>query len=147
MKSYLLGTIHLTGNNYWLTRFFRYYRCSLTFSLITTRSDGAHPLAAIRESSFDWPVHTIVTYRNLRHVCKFWHLIVDSEKAKRLLQQVYVPYTNVLSKSWLGIRVNMQRIIRNTGSFSGLVLELKRIIENHWWNKAWLDLILLSDGW
>ena len=37
----------------------------------------------------------------------------------------------------------MQRIIRNAGSFSWLVLELKRISNNHQWNKASLDLIVL----
>ena len=37
----------------------------------------------------------------------------------------------------------MQRIIRNAGSFSWLELELKRISNNHRWNKATLDLIVL----
>ena len=41
----------------------------------------------------------------------------------------------------------MKRIIQNAGSFSGLALELKRITNNHPWNKAWLDLIVLSHGW
>ena len=45
MKSYLLGTIHLTGNNCWLTGFFRYYRWSFIFSLITTRSVRAYPFS------------------------------------------------------------------------------------------------------
>ena len=72
---------------------------------------------------------------------------MNSERAMRLLPQVYVLYTNVLPKSRLGIRVNMQRIIQNAGSFSGLVLELKRIINNHRWNRAWLDLIVLWRGW
>ena len=71
---------------------------------------------------------------------------MNSERAMRLLPQVYVLYTNVLPKSRLGIRVNMQRIIQNAGSFSGLVLELKRIINNHRWNKAWFDLIVLLHG-
>ena len=104
-------------------------------------------LAAVRGRSCDWPVHTAVTYHNLRNLWKFWCLIVDSEKAKQLLPHVYMPYTNVLSKSRLGISINMQQIIRNAGSFSGLVLELKRIINNHRWNKAWLDLIVLSHVW
>ena len=80
-------------------------------------------------------------------VLQFWRLIVDLERAKRLLPQVYLPYTNVLPKSWLGIRVNMQQMIRNAGSFSGLVLELKRIINNYRRNKAWLDLIVLLHVW
>ena len=45
MKCYLLGTIHLTVNHYWLTRFLRYYKCSLIFSLITTRNDRAYPFS------------------------------------------------------------------------------------------------------
>ena len=146
MKSYLLGTIHLTGNSYWLTCFSRYCRLSLFFHSLPPESIERILLAVIRGSSFNWPVHTFVTYHNLRNVCKFSRLILNLERAKQLLPQVYVPYNNVLPKNRLGIKVNMQWITQNAGSFSGLVLELKRIINNHRWNKAWLDLIILLHG-
>ena len=55
-------------------------------------------------------------------------------------------YKGVPPKSQLGIRVNMQQIIQNARSFSGLVLELKRIINNHRWNNTWLDLVVSSHG-
>ena len=95
---------------YWLTRFLRFCWCSLIFSRIDHIL-----LAAIQGSPFHWPVHTVVTYHNLRNACKFLHLTLDSERAKQLLPQAYVPYTNILPKSWLGLRINMQWVIWNTG--------------------------------
>ena len=42
---------------------------------------------------------------------------------------------------------NIQRIIRNTGSFSGLTLELKNIINNPKCHTAWNELVLMAHGW
>ena len=44
------------------------------------------------------------------------------------------------------ILVNMQRIIRLSGSMSGIVLELKRIINSPKWNTAWISLFAEGFG-
>ena len=66
-----------------------------------------------------------------------------------MLPRAYVPNEEILPKFKGGriIRVNMQRIIKKAGSFSGLVIELKKILNSSNWNTAWLDLRLLSYGW
>ena len=101
MKSYLPGTIHSTGKNYWLTCFFRYYRCSLTFSFITNRSNWAytvsfHSRKLLRLAcSYSYDISQL----EKQNICKFLHVIVDSKRAKQLLLQVYMSYINVLPKS------------------------------------------------
>ena len=106
MKSYLLCTIYLTGNNYSLTHFFRYYSCSLIFSIITTRNDRAYPFGCRSRKLLRLASSYRCDVSQLRNICKFWHLIVNSERAKQIPPQVYVPYTNVLPKSWLGLICN-----------------------------------------
>ena len=45
------------------------------------------------------------------------------------------------------VQVNMQRIMRNARSFSGLVINLTKILNIERWNKAWIELCLISYGW
>ena len=45
------------------------------------------------------------------------------------------------------IFANMQKIIRSYGSMSGIVLELKRIINSPKWNTAWISLFAGTFGW
>ena len=53
-----------------------------------------------------------------------------SERVRQFLPQIYVPSEEILPKTNKGmVKVNMQWIIRNSGPFPGLVLELKRIIK------------------
>ena len=64
------------------------------------------------------------------------------------LPQVYFSHLDILSKSKGAVfRVNMQRIIRNSGSFLALVIDMKKILNSEEWKRAWLDLDLLSHGW
>ena len=42
------------------------------------------------------------------------------------------------------IIVNLQRIIGNYGSSSGILLEFKRIISSRKWNCAWIVLVAFS---
>ena len=87
MKSYLLCTIDLTGNNYWLTRFFRYYSWSIIFSIITTRNDRAYPFSCHSRKPFDWPLHTVVTYHNLEIYANFGALSwIQKEQSKSFLR-------------------------------------------------------------
>ena len=43
--------------------------------------------------------------------------------------------------------VNIQRLIRNFGSASGIVMELKRIVQSRFWNTAWFVLLSENYGW
>ena len=43
--------------------------------------------------------------------------------------------------------VNIQRLIRNFGSASGIVMEVKRIVQSRFWNTAWLVLLSENYGW
>ena len=45
------------------------------------------------------------------------------------------------------ITVNMRRIINTFGSFSGIVIALKTIINNKKWNNALIVLLLNGNRW
>ena len=99
MKSYLPGTMHSTGNNYWLTCLFRYYRYSLTFSFITNRKNWAYTLSFHSRKLLRLDYSYDVSQLEKQKISKFLQVIVDSKRAKQLLLQVNMPYTNVLPKS------------------------------------------------
>ena len=64
------------------------------------------------------------------------------------LPQVYFSDLDIFPKlKEAVIRVNKERIIRNAGLFSGLVINMKKILDSEKWNRVWLDLVLLSHGW
>ena len=68
-------------------------------------------------------------------------------RARQFLPQIYVPSQDILPKANKCMaKVNMQRKIRSAGSFSGLVLELKRIIKHKRWNLTWIDMCLILFG-
>lgn len=103
-------------------------------------------------SDNNWPSHIVATYAHLRNVCKFWRIVCDSERLRKFLPRVYVPYKKILPQKKASIasnsiRVSMLRIVKSAGSFSGLVIELKTILNHPKWNTAWLNLQLLAYGW
>ena len=66
---------------------------------------------------------------------------------KSLYAKIYIPYPDNLPKAIKGIRtVSVQRMIRLFGSFSGVMTELKQIINNKHWNAAWGMLALYGLG-
>ena len=94
-----------------------------------------------------WPYYGIFTYNNIKEVCVFWRTVMLS-KARKYLPSVYLSLPEILPRgSNCRIVCNMQRIIRNTGSFSGLTLELKNIINNPKWHTTWTELVLMAHGW
>ena len=87
-----------------------------------------------------WPSHGIFTYNSIKEVCVFWKIVMLSN-ARKYLPSVYLSLPEVLPRGLNGrIVSNMQRIIQNTGSFSGLTLELKNIINNPKWHTALIEL-------
>ena len=101
-------------------------------------------LTAICNCRYVWQSHVVYTFNALRNVCKFWRIEVDAT-AVEYLPQVYFFHPDILPKSKGAVaRVNMQRIIRNAGSFLGLVIDMKKILNSEKWNRTWLDLVLSS---
>lgn len=104
-------------------------------------------LTAIKTSTNSWPSHVVLTYNAIKQVNKFWEIIMTS-KGRQFLPNVYVPRVDILPKAIQGrIVVNVQRIIRNFGPFSGLSLELKNIINHPRWNSAWIEIVVYAYGW
>ena len=64
-------------------------------------------------------------------------------------KDVYIPYQKILSKLKKDkcIWVNMQKGIKKAGSFSGVEIELKAVLNYQQCYKAWLNLGLLAYGW
>ena len=62
---------------------------------------------AISSSNYSWPGHVVQTYNNIRHICKFFDLIVKF-RARQYLTVVYVSRNNLLPKPKEGkITVNI----------------------------------------
>ena len=93
-------------------------------------------LKAISSSNYSWPGHVVQTYNNIRQTCKFFDLIVKF-RAQQYLPVVYVSRVDLLPKPKEGkITANMRRIINTFGSFNGIVIAWKTIINNKKWNNA-----------
>ena len=65
------------------------------------------------------------------------------------LPRIYISACNYLPKPRKNgeLVVNIQRLIRNLGSASGIVMELKRIVQPRFWNRVWLVLFSENYGW
>ena len=64
------------------------------------------------------------------------------------LPRIHIPYTDNLPKAINGIRtVSVKRMIRLFGSFNGVMTELKQIVNDNYWNIAWVMLALYRLGW
>ena len=65
-----------------------------------------------------------------RSVSRFFQIVADG-KTRAFLPQIYFSRPDLVPKPVKGkITVNMQQLIKNFGSFSGIVMSLKDII-NH----------------
>ena len=83
-------------------------------------------ITAIRSCENAWRSDIVYTFNSLRNVCNFWWVVLDGSAVTKLLPQVYVSQ-DVLPKPKRN-GDNMEKIIQNTGSFSGLVIDLKKIL-------------------
>ena len=103
----------------------------------------------LKSCKYDWPSHIVTTFQSLRSVSNFCRIVCDSNNFRLMLPRIYVPYPEILPKPNKdnGIRVNLQRVIKKAGSFSGVAIELKKILNHQQWHKTWLNLRLLAYGW
>ena len=64
------------------------------------------------------------------------------------LPRIYIPCPDNLPKAINGIRrVSVKQMIRSFESFSGMMIELKQIINDKHWNTAWVMPALYRLGW
>ena len=119
-----------------------------TFSNLPPELVEKELITAIRICDNTWFSQIFYTLNSLRNVCNFWRALLDGFAVTKLLPQVYVSQDIPPKPKRNGeAQVNMQRIIRNAGSFSGVVINLKKILNIERRNKAWIELCLLSYGW
>ena len=94
-----------------------------------------------------WPNHVVATFNSIRLVSRFFQIVADA-KTGAFLPQVYFSRPDLLPKPVKGkITVNMQRLTRNFGSFSGIVMSLKDIIHHSKYCTSWLVLALIKYSW
>ena len=104
-------------------------------------------LSALIWSNYTFPNHVCWTFNNMINAVPAFRIF--EKKGTDHLPRVFISDAFALPKQRNSgeIFVNMQRIIRSYGSISGIVLELKRIINNPKWNTAWISLFAEAFRW
>ena len=69
------------------------------------------------------------------------------ESLKLTLPRVYISDERVLNQKSRKRAVSVQRLIKCFGSFSGVILELKGIINSSKWNHDWVGLLSDVHSW
>ena len=100
-------------------------------------------ISTIRTCENTWSSHIVYTFNTLRNTCNFRRVVPDRSSVTKLLSQVYIAQ-DILPKP--KNYFSMQRIMRNAWSFSGLAIDLKKIMNIERWNKVWVELCLLWYG-
>ena len=104
-------------------------------------------ISCLVSSNFEFPTHVCWTFNNMIKALPifgyFENLGIEH------LPRIYVKDHQYIPKAKRNgeITVNVLHLIRSFGSASGLVMELKRIIQSSMWNTAWLILIAEAYGW
>ena len=99
----------------------------------------------ISQSDFLWPDHKCRLFCRIRSVnCQFYQIM---ESLKLTLTRVYLSDERVLNQKSGKRAVSVQRLIKRFGSYSGVILELKRINDSSKWNRAWVVLLPDVHSW
>ena len=93
---------------------------------------------ALRSCNNSNPSDACILFQRLRNVCSRFRQCVDT--FTYLLPKIY--YRNG-SSGIIGVR----RLIKEFGPSSGLILELRRIINSNRCHHAWLELYAIGFGW
>ena len=91
---------------------------------------------AVSSSGFSWSNHICRVYQQYNVNARFRQCV---KKLRPLLPRVHYP------SGQPGI-ISVCKLIRQYGSGSGLLLEIKRIISHPRWNSAWLRLVMEGLG-
>ena len=97
-------------------------------------------ISTIRTCENTWSSHIDYTFNTLRKTCNFRRVVPDRSSVTKLLSQVYISQ-DILPKP--KNYFSMQSIMRDVWSFSGLAIDLKKILNIERWNKVSVELCLL----
>ena len=104
-------------------------------------------LYCLTASSFEFPNRVCWTYDNaINALPVFKHF---QQMGLAHLPRIYISACDYLPKPRKNgeLVANIQRLTGNFGSASGIVMELKRIVQSRFWDAAWLLLLLKTmDG-
>ncbi len=93
---------------------------------------------ALRSCSNSNPSDACILYQRLRNVCSRFRQCVDT-------------FTDLLPKIYYRDgspgKISVRRLIKELGPSSGLILEIKRLINSNRWHHAWLELYAIGLGW
>ena len=99
----------------------------------------------ISQSDFLWPDHKCRLFCRIRSVnCQFYQIM---ESLKLTLTRVYLSDERVLNQKSGKRAVSVQRLVKRFGSYSGVILGLKRIINSSKWNHGWVVLLPDVHSW
>ena len=104
-------------------------------------------LYCLTTSSFVFPNHVCWTYSNAINALPVFKPFQQMGLAHP--PRIYINACDYLPKPRKNgeLVVNIQRLIRNFGSASGIVMKLKRIVQSRFWNSVWLVLLSENYGW
>ena len=101
-------------------------------------------LYCLTTSSFESPNYVCWTYNNATNDLPVFKPFQQMELAH--LSRIYITCDYLPKPRKNGeLVMNIQRLIRNFGSASGIVTELKRIVQSRFLNTGWL--VLLSENY
>ena len=98
-------------------------------------------------SSFEFPNHVCWTYNNAINALPVFEPF--QQMGLDHLPQIYINACDYLPKPQKNgkLVMNIQQLIRNFESASGIVMELRRTVQSQFWNTAWLVLLSENYGW
>ena len=104
-------------------------------------------LYCLTTSSFEFPNHVCWTCNNAINALSVFKSFQQMGVA--YLPRIYINVCDYLPNPLKNseLVVNIQRLIRNFGSASSIVMELKRTVQSRFWNTAWLVLLSENYGW
>ena len=95
---------------------------------------------------FEWLHHICSAVNALHNTCDRFATLI--EVYIQSLPRVYIGISNVFTKEKKSrITVSVFRLVRQLGSLSGPVFELKRILSSKRCNSAWIKLIPEAFSW
>ena len=104
-------------------------------------------IAAVSTCIHAWPNHVVATFNDIQSVSRFFQIVADA-RTRAFLPQVYFSRLDLLPKPVKGkIPVSVQRLVKNFGSFSGIVMSLKDIINHPKYCTASLVLAVSKYSW
>ena len=99
----------------------------------------------ISQSDFLWPDYKCRLFCRIRIVNRQFYQIMES--LKLTLSHVYISDERVVNQKSGKRAVSVQRLIKRFGSYRGVILDLKRIINSSKWNHAWVVLLPDVHSW